>query len=103
MESLLRETQKKVYDNKVEKGFNLTDVPLEFSRLYGEVGEAFEAYEKKMDTFGEELADVLIFLLGISEIAGIDLETELVNKVEKNGRRIYIKNGNGVLEKVYDG
>ena len=33
----LKEMQKKVYENKIKHGFNVTDVPMEFCYLYGEV------------------------------------------------------------------
>ena len=64
----LKKIQKDVYQNKVEKGFNVTDVNKEFCLLYGEVAEAYDAYRKKKDDLGEELADVAIYLLGLSEI-----------------------------------
>ena len=66
----LKELQKEVYQNKVNKGFNVTDAKEEFLYIYGEVGEAYEAWLKKKPDLGEELADVAIYLLGISEILG---------------------------------
>ena len=59
----LKELQKKVYENKVNKGFNVTDIPKEFCLAYGEMAEAYEAYRKKKNDLGEELADVVIYLL----------------------------------------
>jgi hypothetical protein len=47
--SSFSDLQKSIYDNKVAKGFNVTDIPLEFAYLYGELGEAFEAWRKKKD------------------------------------------------------
>ena len=41
--------QKEVWKNKLEKGFNTTNVEKEFCLLYGEVAEAYEAYRKKKD------------------------------------------------------
>lgn len=38
---------------------------------------------------GEELADVAIYLLGLSEILNIDLEDEILKKVYKNSKREY--------------
>ena len=35
--------------------------------------------------------DVAIYLLGLSEILGIDLEQEILKKIEKNSKRIYKK------------
>ena len=39
----IRSAQKLTWDNKVAKGFNTTDVPLEFCLLPGEIAEAFDA------------------------------------------------------------
>ena len=52
---------------------------------------------KKSD-LGEELADVAIYLLGLSEILNIDLEKEILNKIKKNAKRVY-KEVNGVIIK----
>lgn len=95
----LRETQKVVYKNKIDKGFNVTDVNKEFCLLYGEVAEAYDAWRKKKDDLGEELADIAIYLLGLSEILGIDLASEIENKIEINHEREY-KNIDGVLKRV---
>jgi len=43
----------------------------------------------KIPNVGEELADVAIYLLGLSEILGVDLENEIVKKVDKNEKREY--------------
>lgn len=95
----LKATQKEVYQNKIDKGFNVTDVNKEFCLLYGEVAEAYEAWRKKKDDLGEELADIAIYLLGISEILGIDLSAEIENKVKINRERKY-KVINGVMKRV---
>ena len=85
----LNELQKEIYINKVDKGFNVTDINKEFCLTYGEISEAYEAWRKKKDDLGEELADVAIYLLGLSEILGIDLEKEICKKVYKNSKRVY--------------
>lgn len=97
----IKKMQKEIYQNKLDKGFNVTDVNREFCLLYGEVAEAFDAYRKKKDDLGEELADDAIYLMGLSEILGIDLEDEIVKKVEKNKKRVY-KKENGVNIRVSD-
>ena len=48
-----------------------------------------EAWRKKKDDLGEELADVAIYLLGLSEILKIDLEKEILHKIYKNSKREY--------------
>lgn len=95
----LRKLQKEIYQNKVDKGFNTTDVNKEFCLLYGEVGEAYDAYRKGKDDLGEELADIAIYLLGLSEILGKDLEEEIKNKVQINKNRKY-KDVNGTKIKI---
>lgn len=95
----LKKLQKEIYQNKVDKGFNTTDINKEFCLLYGEVGEAYDAYRKGKDDLGEELADIAIYLLGLSEILGKDLEEEIKNKVQINKNRKY-KDVNGTKIKI---
>jgi hypothetical protein len=59
-----RSGQKLAWENKVAKGFNATDVPLEFCLLQGEIAEAFDAWRKGAEDAGEELADVAITCWG---------------------------------------
>lgn len=94
----LSEMQKKVYQNKLDKKFNVTDVPMEFCYLYGEVAEAYDAYLKGKSDLGEELADVAIYLLGLSEILGFDLKEQIENKMKKNEKRKYIKVNDGFIK-----
>ena len=90
-----KELQKRVYENKLSKGFNTTDIPKEFCLLYGEVAEAFEAWRKSKADFGEELADVAIYLLGIAEICKVDLGERILNKLSIIEKREYevLENG----------
>ncbi len=87
----LKELQKEIVRNKVEKGFNMTNMALEFCRAHEELSEAFSKYNKNQDGVAEEFADVAVFLLGMCEQLGYDLEYELVRKVEINKNRKYIK------------
>ena len=79
----LKKTQKNIWQNKINKGFNTTDVNKEFCLLYGEVAEAYDAWKKKKEDLNEELADIAIYLMGLSEMLGFDLESEIQKKVEK--------------------
>jgi len=97
----LQKTQKEIFENKIAKDFNTTDVNLEFNLIYEELSEAFQAYRKKLPDLGEELADVAIYLMGLSEILKIDLEDEIFKKIEKNKNREY-KRVNGVLKRTKD-
>lgn len=95
----LKVKQKEVFQNKINKGFPIDDVNREFCYLYGEVAEAFDAFRNKKDDLNEELADIVIFTLGIAEMLNIELEDALLNKIDKNNKRVYVKNDKGVLVK----
>lgn len=97
----LSAAQKAVYKNKVDKGFNITDVNKEFCLLYGEIAEAYDAWKKHQNDVGEELADVAIYLLGLSEILGVDLASEIEKKMKINQDREY-KMIDGVLKRISD-
>lgn len=97
----LKQVQKDIWQNKINKGFNTANVEKEFCFLYGEVAEAFEAYRKKKDDLNEELADIAIYLMGLSEMLGFDLEDEIMKKVSKNEKRVY-KNIDGANIRVSD-
>lgn len=42
----------------------------------------------------------MIYALGLAGILGIDLQTEVQNKIEKNARRQYAPGSNGTLVKT---
>lgn len=86
----LKELQKEVMRNKLEKGFSM-EMANEFCRAHEELSEAFSKWNKGQDGVSEEFADVAIFLLGMCEQLGYDLEKELVNKIEINKNRKYKK------------
>lgn len=85
----LKQLQKDIYKNKLNKGFNVTDINKGFCLTYGEMAEAYEAWRKKQTDVGEEIADVVIYLLGLSEILNVNLENEILKKVNKNKHRQY--------------
>ncbi|MEV4081422.1 MazG nucleotide pyrophosphohydrolase domain-containing protein [Nonomuraea fuscirosea] len=96
----LRDIQKRAWENKLAKGFNTTDLPLEFALAHGELSEAFEAARKHPETLGEELADVLIFLTSIAEMKSIDLDAAVEAKMAKNKTRRYERGPHGTLIKT---
>lgn len=93
----IRDVQVAAWTNKRAKGFNTTDTALEFGLLTAEVGEAFTAWRKGLPDFGEELADVLLYLVAVAHMNGIDLEAEVAAKIEKNADRTYGRNSHGAM------
>ncbi len=89
-ELTLREIQKRIWDNKVKKGFNTTDISKEFLYLTEELGEAVRAYRKdNKDELAEEIVDLIIYSLGLLEMSGKDGYEEIMKKIEKNEQRQY--------------
>ena len=87
----LKALQKEVMKNKREKGFNTGDIAMEFCRAYEELSEAFSKHNKNQPGVAEEFADVMIFILGMCDQMGFDLEKELIRKIEINKNRKYKK------------
>jgi NTP pyrophosphatase (non-canonical NTP hydrolase) len=96
---MTRQAQARAWANKLAKGFNTTDVPMEFGLLVEEVGEAFSAWRKGRPDLGAELADVAIFLLGLAQMTGVDLPAEVDAKLTLNEARAYAPLPNGTLVK----
>lgn len=97
------DAQSRAWANKVAKGFNVTDVPMEFGLLVEEIGEAFSAWRKGRPDLGGELADVAIFLLGLAEMTGVDLGAEVGAKLAANEARAYVRLPNGTPVKAGTG
>jgi hypothetical protein len=95
----IRLAQKLAWANKVEKGFNTTDVPLEFCLLNSEVAEAFDAWRRGGKDVPGELADIAIFVAGLAEMLGVDLQEAVEAKIAVNASRTYRALPNGTLVK----
>ncbi|MFV0626320.1 MAG: MazG nucleotide pyrophosphohydrolase domain-containing protein [Alphaproteobacteria bacterium] len=99
----LKDLQEYITAMKIERGFNTTDKVMECFYLMEEVGELVKAVRKNLKNMqidanktydtsvGEEVADVLIFLLNIANLHGIDVEQAFRDKEEINKRRTWKK------------
>ncbi|MGI5185412.1 MazG-like family protein [Dactylosporangium sp. CA-152071] len=100
----VRAAQKLAWENKQAKGFNTTDVALEFGLLHGELAEAFNAWRRQQPELGEELADVALFLFSLAEMTGCDLQSEIERKLHKNAARRYERDpASGTMHRVAEG
>ncbi|MGH3764051.1 MAG: MazG-like family protein [Pseudonocardiaceae bacterium] len=96
----IKEAQQLTWANKIVKGFNTSDVPLEFMLLHGEIAESFQAWRRAQPDLGEELADVALYLFALAEMNGVDLDGEIERKIAKNAGRQYSQDSNGVPFRV---
>lgn len=90
----LREIQAAAWAHKKSRGFNTTDVSLESRLLMEEVAETSKAW-RMGEPVGPELADCLIFLVSLAQMAGVDLGEETVAKMAVNRSRVYTTLPNG--------
>ena len=94
-----REAQSSAWAAKQRQGSSTADVPSESGLLHQEPGEAFSAYRNSRPHLGEELADAAIFLLGLAEMTGHDLQAEAEAKPGKNAQRESGRRPDGPLVK----
>jgi NTP pyrophosphatase (non-canonical NTP hydrolase) len=97
------ELQKQIIDNKKAHGFHNTPEPDKvrevFCLLYGEVAEAYDAWWKKKDDLPQELADIIIYTMGLFDQLGFNADDEIKKKLEINRKRTYYIDERGVRHK----
>ncbi len=77
------------YDHDSPKPQSLKNLAISLAIEASEVLEHFQWDENTQDqqALAEELADVALYLLQITSIAGIDLEQAIIDKLKKNYTR----------------
>jgi len=84
-------------DQAAAKGFGTTaeeiNVPEKIALIHSEVSEAYQAWRHKnidgKDGFKEELGDVIQRVLHLAGSLNIDLEAEIIKKIEANKDRVW--------------
>lgn len=86
-EIILEQARKKGFGTKPED----INIGEKIALIHSEVSEAYEAYRHKnvdgKDGFKEELGDVVQRVLHLCGIFGIDIEVEILKKLESNKDR----------------
>lgn len=95
----LQDLQKRIFQNKVSRGFNVTDVSKEIVLMTEELGElakAFKNSDKKpareisnKDEMIDAIGDLVIYCLGLCEMLGVNSEGVLKKVVEENEKRTH--------------
>lgn len=99
-----KKLQKRIYANKVKKGFNTKadyqGIDQEICFLVEELGELAHHHRRgEKDKIIDDVMDLLIYLLGLCEILGIDTDKELGKTINEIEKREYILNLDGTLKK----
>lgn len=119
------DAQEGVWWNKAAKGFNTTSVEREFCLLYAELGEAYDAWRKHQprppsrfrrllaalhirklpradapQPVRDEVADAMIFLLGLAEMLGFKASDAVAEKMAVNQARRYQRLSGGTHAQV---
>jgi NTP pyrophosphatase (non-canonical NTP hydrolase) len=94
---LYKNRQERIFENKLNHGFNTTNIYQEARYILEETAELMRAIEKNdMENLKEELADIVIFAYGCAAVARVgDLDEEIFKKMTINENREYHKTSEG--------
>ena len=95
----LHQLQREIYQNKVDRGFNVTDVGKEIVLMVEELGELAHAYKDSdklpavnishKEEMVDAVGDLMVYCLGLCEMLGVDSEDVLRTIVENNKTRTH--------------
>jgi NTP pyrophosphatase (non-canonical NTP hydrolase) len=98
----LKYIQKEIYKNKVDRGFNITDIGKEIILMTEELGELARAYKnsdkkqaKEIDNreaLIDAIGDLMVYCLGLCEMMGVDSEEVLEKIIKSNSKRTHTGN-----------
>ena len=95
----LKKVQTTIYQNKVNRNFNVTDVGKEIVLMVEELGELARAYKNSdkrpapaishKEEMVDAVGDLMVYCLGLCEMLQVDSETVLQTIVENNKTRTH--------------
>ena len=102
---MLKDLQKRIFQNKVNKGFNISadyhGINQEISFLAEELGELAHHHRRgNREMVVDSVVDILVYALGLLQILGADADIEIDKVLEEIEKRVYIQHEDGTLKKV---
>lgn len=95
----LQQLQREIYQNKVNRGFNVTDVGKEIVLMVEELGELAHAYKNSdkqpapnlsyREDMVDAVGDLMVYCLGLCEMLDMSSEDVLRTIVENNKTRTH--------------
>jgi NTP pyrophosphatase (non-canonical NTP hydrolase) len=95
----LQKLQNQILENKVNRGFNTTDLGKEIILMTEELGELARAYKNSNKKFVKEIdnrdkiidaiGDLMVYCLGLCEMLGVDSEKVVSKIIENNKKRTH--------------
>ncbi|MBL7160585.1 MAG: hypothetical protein ISS93_01900 [Candidatus Aenigmarchaeota archaeon] len=95
----LADLQKRIYQNKVNRGFNVTDIGKEIVLMTEELGELAKAYKNSDKKPAREISnkeeiidaigDLMVYCIGLCEMLGISSGDVLAKIVNSNENRTH--------------
>ncbi len=74
--------QKRVYENKVQRGFNLTDIGKEINLLAEESGELCDAIlQNNRADITDAIGDLMVYCFGLCEMFGFDSDITIIQQI----------------------
>ncbi len=91
--------QKKIFNNKVNRGFNVTDISKEIILMTEELGELAKAYKNSnkkpaaeinnKEEIIDAIGDLMVYCLGLCSMIGVSGEEVLSKIIESNEKRTH--------------
>ncbi len=79
-------TQKEIFENKVRRNFNTTDIGKEIVLMTEELGEFAKAYKHNdKNEMADAIGDLMVYCLGLCEIMQVNSE-EIISKIVENNK-----------------
>lgn len=113
MKDSLLELHKKIINFRDERNWKQFHTPKDLAMSISiEAAELLECFQWKDEKaikeylssdksvgIGEEMADVLIYLIGLSDVLGVDLIKEADEKLDKNSKKYPVEKARGTAKK----